>query len=115
MGDINSSVSQFYLSLAIKKVLGPDKLETVQVMFDIVLAHNEKHYYDKALRIFEAVVQILQTHLDKDDVKIAYTLYNMGLSYIGKCDHKLAIKCFEESLNIKKKNNIVSNSNIDGE
>jgi len=38
----------------------------------------------------------------------------MGLSYVGKCDHKLAIKCFEESLNIKK-NNIVSNSNIDGE
>ena len=84
-------------------------------MFNIVLTHNKKNYYNKALQNFEAVVQILQTHLDKDNVKIAYTLYNMGLSYVGKCDHKLAIKCFEESLNIKKKNNIVSNSNIDRE
>ena len=60
-------------------------------------------------------MQTLKLHLPKNRIQIAFTRYHIGLSYSRKGDYQAAIKCFEQLLDIQKKNKIADNNNIEEE
>ena len=110
MGGVMNAIAQYNLSLAIKKnIFGHDNLETVLVMFDLAIAYNKIQQYDAALHFFNRIIQHFEVESHKNHPKIAYSLFNMGLSFAGKGDYQAAIECFDESFSIKKKNSLSSN------
>ncbi len=86
-----------------RAVYGDRHVRTARVLGQLGAAMNEKGRYDEALGFLREAEPVLR-ELVPGGVDLAVIVNSLGLSYEALADHERALRCFEEALDLDRRN-----------
>ncbi len=98
LGDYNSALENYFLSLSIKDKLG-DIESVIREYNNIGLILNSLDHYERAVQYFELALNILEK-INGDRAQKASVLNNLGVSHRGLKQYDLAKNAYKKALEI---------------